>query len=263
MRRWFSSPKVRLALIVNGLYFISLVTPAAAPHRRPRLFPPAQDQYDIPVGPPPAAAEKRKPYVLAPLPPPSAPVKATTYVAKQFDQLDVYLTNDLTLLSRPDHRLLLSPTFTTRASKPEPPDSILLRFVAYSSGQTLSNTTPLTITADGREMIDGRARFWYNGNAVTPPQGVPFIEGLGVELPYELFLDIISARQVVIELGADRVELTANQIEALRDMHRQLPQQLEDPPLPAGEPGKTYGAVAEPRVSQGYVFTQPPGRGRP
>ena len=34
---WLSSPKVRLALIVNGLYFISLFTPTT-PYTRPRLF---------------------------------------------------------------------------------------------------------------------------------------------------------------------------------------------------------------------------------
>ena len=39
---------------------------------------------------------------------------------------------------------------------------------------------------------------------------------------------MISAKRVVVRLGPDRVELTADQIEALRDMHRCLPQ----PPAP-------------------------------
>ncbi|MBV9926846.1 MAG: hypothetical protein JOZ96_17640 [Acidobacteria bacterium] len=258
MKRWLSSPKVRLGLIVNGLYLISLVTPTAAPHKRPRLFPRPAETYDVqPDDKRPAAAEKKS-YVYAPLPPPpKGPVKATTHVAKQFDQLDVYLTSDLMLIDRPDHRLTLSPTFTTRASRPEMPDSVLLRFVSYSSERTLSNTTPFTIIADGEEMIDGRTHFWYNGNAVTPPEGVPFIEGMGVELPYGTFLNIISARQVVIELGADRVELTASQTDALRDMHLRIFQLEQPPPAPKDSRVAGNGGVI---IQADPVLVRPEGR---
>jgi hypothetical protein len=209
-----SSPKVRLALIVNGLYFISLFTPAT-PHTRPRLFSRAYDN---------SAASKRTPVVTTPAPP-SPPSKATTHVAKQFDQLDVYLTNDLTLVSRPGHRLMLSPTFTTRASKPEPPDSVLLRFISYSDERTLSNTTPLIITADGEDRINVCSHLWYGGNANARTVGGQVVEGVGVELPYYIFVEISYAKEVIVQFGRDRVRLTAEQIDALRDMHCRLPQQ--------------------------------------
>ena len=216
--RWLSSPKVRLALIVNGLYFISLLTPPAAP-TRPRLFARADGYH---------GSSKRAP-VVATLPPPSAPSKATTYVAKQFDQLDVYLTDDLTLVSRPGHRLMLSPTFTTRASKPEPPDSVLLRFISFSDERTLSNTTPLIIIADGKDKFEERVHLWYGGNAVPQIDGGQVVEGVGVELPYDVFVEVSRAKEVIVELGPDRVRLAAEQIEALQDMHRRLAAQQLPP----------------------------------
>ncbi|MBV8857765.1 MAG: hypothetical protein JOZ02_12590 [Acidobacteria bacterium] len=235
---WLSSPKVRLALIVNGLYFISLLTPPAAP-TRPRLFARAAEAR--------TASKQTQPF--APLAPPSAPTKATTKVMKEFDQLDVYLENDLLLVSKPGHRLYLSPTFTTKASRPKEPDSVLLRFVSYSDVKTLSNTTPLSITADGVDEVNESTHLWYGGGAV-PGSSSPVVEGVGVELPYEVFIEIVSARQVIVQLGPDRVELTAVQIEALRDMHRRLPPPEDPPPPPAVKIGRPSAVTAEPKVIQ-------------
>jgi hypothetical protein len=219
---WLSSPKVRLALIVNGLYFISLFTPAW-PHRRPRLF------AHSPEGQLVRPTSKQHP-VYTPLAPPSGSSKAAALLVKEYDQLDVYLTDDLTLVRRPGYRLLLSPTYTTRASKPEPPETVLLRFVSFSDGQILTDDTPLMITADGVNVLDESARRWSSGNAarrsVAEGAGGQVVQGVGVDMSYEAFIETISARQVLIQLGTERVELTANQIEALRDMHRRLPQPL-------------------------------------
>jgi hypothetical protein len=249
---WLSSPKVRLALIVNGLYFISIFTPTT-PHTRPRPFALASATRDA------RGASKRAP-VFAPLPPPSGPSKATTWVNKEFDQLDVYLTNDLTLLKRPGHRLLFSPTFTTRASNPEAPETVLLRFVSYSDEQTFSNNTPLTISADGAR-VDDTANDLYSGNAGLHSVGEgddgEVVETMGVTLPYEDFVEMVSARRVIIQLGPDRVVLTADQIEALRDMHRRLPQQPEDPPPPADKTRQPSAVGVGPRIHLAPSNTQP------
>jgi hypothetical protein len=228
---WFSSPKVRLAIIVNGLYFISLFTPTTQ-HSRPRLFSREYREYgNLEV----REVSKRQP-VYASLPPPSGPSKAATWVNKDFNQLDVYLTNDLTLVNRSGYRLLLSPAFTTRANNPEAPDTVLLRFVSYSNTWTYSDTNWLTITADGRYMWREDLSSRYSKNPVpqsdTEGEGGGIVRTAGINLPYELFIETISARQVIIQFGPDRVELTAEQIEALRDMHRRLPQ----PPPPDDAP---------------------------
>jgi hypothetical protein len=240
-----SSPKVRLALIVNGLYFISLVMPTT-PHTRPRLFARAGERLD-------ARAPKKTTPAYTPLAPPSAeaPKAAVNYV-KDFDQLDVFLSHDLTLVRLPGHTLLLSPTFTTKMSAPEQPRSVLLRFVSYSQQQALDAYAPFVITADGTEV-------WRSGEGATggaAPYGARplhsvasdeagrVIETFGQEIPYDLFLDVISARRVIVELGDDRVELNADQVEALRDMHRRLPQPSEEPP-PPNKTGRVYGLRAE------------------
>lgn len=213
---WLLRPKVLLGLFVNAAYLLfCLAAPARHEQRRPYRF-----------------MSERRPPVYAPLPPPSAPSKATTYYAKASDQLNVYLTNDLTLIRRSGHSLLLSPTFTVHGhGEGGQPGTILLRFIAFSGEQYYDDDSRLLIFADGTEMWPDRpGRLSRLSSGATVPHSVTttedgrFVETFGQEIPYEDFLDIISARQVLIGLGTDRVELTADQLEALRDMHRQLPQ---------------------------------------
>ncbi|HWS87449.1 MAG TPA: hypothetical protein VN282_10815 [Pyrinomonadaceae bacterium] len=252
--RCLSSPKVRLALIVNGLYFISLLTPPT-PHTRPRLF---------------ARASSRTPPIHAPLAPPdTAPAKAAVNYVNNFDQLDVYLTNDLTLVRKPGHTLLFSPTFTTKASVREQPRSVLLRFVSFSEKQFYTERTPLLISANGAykwndtaQIVYGPPRTNTGRHSVTTDAGGSVVETVGVEIPYDTFLEIISARRVIVELGEDTAELNSEQIEALRDMHRRLPQQPEDPPPPADPPGKIYGTAAGPKTSHDNITLQPSDRRR-
>lgn len=240
------SPKVRLALIVNGLYFISAFTPATAPRMRPRLFASAAEHRA-------ALMSTKTPPTYAPLAPPmSVTSKAMTNSLKEFDQLDVYLTNDLTLVSQPGHTLLLSPTFTTRISVPEQPPSVLMRFVSFSKEQVYTDTTPLKISTNGRYKWDDSAdmneayrtsRTNMGRHSVTVDEDGRVAETVGVELPYETFLEIISGRQIIIELGRDTVELNADQLEALRDMHRRLPQALDATPPPAAEGNGPRGEI--------------------
>lgn len=244
---WFSNPKVRLALIVNGLYFISLFTTTTQPHKRSRIFARDYSEYELRD----ARAESKRPPIFAALPPPSGPSKATTWVNKEHDQLDVYLTNDLTLVRKPGYRLLLSPTFTTRASDPEAPDTVLLRFISYADKETPSDPGWLTITADGRNMWHENLSNEYSRNIVRradteedKDNGGKLVNTAGINLPYNLFVETISARQVIVQFGPDRVELTAEQIEALRDMHRRLPQ----PPPPDEKGGITYDLKSAPHA---------------
>lgn len=221
--KWHSSPKVRLALIVNGLYFISLFTPPP-PYARPRLVAHTnrlRAESPEAKAPPAARLEAKAPPAYATLAPPSGPTQAATHYWKERDQLDVYLTNDLTLIRQLGHTLLLSATFTAKVRAPEPPRSVLLHFVSYSQRQMFDRDTPFVIKADGSEL-------WRSGTNARPLHSAAYhgeqvVETFGVEIPYDLFLQVISARRVVVELGDDRVELTPEQIEALRDMRRRLP----------------------------------------
>jgi hypothetical protein len=234
---WLSSPKVRLALIVNGLYFISLVTPTA-PHTRPRLFAHARESRGgdraVPVAQPD--------YV--PLPPPSAPSRASAFESGGL--LHVSLNNDLMLVKRPERRLVLSPSFSARTFPPAEPQSVLLNFILYTTSDEKScpGDCPLTIRANEEVLWPERSAIDPGGHSYGwKREGVPHssdrledgsvvetmaAESFSAEVPYDTFLDIISARRVVVRLGPDWVELTADQIEALRDMHRRLPQPPPD-----------------------------------
>lgn len=230
-----SSPKVRLALIVNGLYFISLFTPTSR-HGRPHLFTHEREM----------RAEHPAQFVLppdyVPLPPPSAPRRATAF--ESGGRIHVSLNDDLTLVKKPGRTLTLSPSFSARTQPQEEPGWVLLRFTLFSNQGTYPDDCLLAITADGAPVWPELARSdrrwpstaWTRESVPHSSTKLPdgqvmetlAAESLSMELPYELFLKMISAKQVRIILGPDRVELTADQIEALRDMHRRLPQ----PPPP-------------------------------
>lgn len=212
---WLSSPKARLALLVNGLYLFTLFAPPLH-WWRARVFPHASEG-------------RRRANVYAPLPPAPGPPKATTYRGSGTSQLEVYLTTDLTLVKRPGHTLLLSPIYTADADGSEPPADILLRFISFSDNQVFADDSPLVIAADGKvlwpEYPYGRATLPdpRSRHSATDGGDGRIIETVGDTLPYDLFVEIVSAHSVVIRLGPDAVELSPEQIEALRDLHRKLP----------------------------------------
>src|ERR1044071_1504557 len=220
---WHSSPKVRLALIVNGLYFISLFTPTT-PHTRPRLFAHAREPW-----------RKSAPQPdHVPLAPPIAAYRASAYESGGL--LHVSLTQDMTLVQRPGRKVLFSPSFSAPTRPPAEPDSALLTFIIQAGEQTCQNDCPLTITADGVTVWTSyshgnspgwqRERVQHSSAKLEDGQVVETLaaESLSTRMAYDAFIGMISAKRVIIRLGPDWVELTADQIEALRDMHRRLPQ---------------------------------------
>jgi hypothetical protein len=233
--RWLSNPKVKLALFVNGLYFLSFYAPPSPYDARPYLLKkPRASLAERPSHAPPAGVPE---YV--PLPPPSAPSRAAAY--ESGGMLHVSLSKDLTLVKRPGRTLLLSPFFSVRTYPPEEPGFVRLNFIIYTGKETsCPGGCPLTITADGETLwalaespappsnTSGWSRKRFPPSSGTLGDGrvleTMAAESLAAEMPYNLFLDMLSAKSVIIKLGPDRVELTADQIEALRDMHRRIPQ---------------------------------------
>ena len=222
--RWLSSSKVRLGLVINVLYLLSLAVPSphsnALPHSRSSARPPARLRS---VNPPD----------YAPLTSQTQPLQAETHYWKHSGQLDVYLTRELTLVRERGHTLLLSPSFNTQALSPERPRTVHMFFTAFSHEQYYDRDTRFVITADGEEL-------WRYGRRAagdeTPPNGKALhsaaldergqvFETLSHEIPYDLFVRIVGARRVTLELGPERVELTSEQMAALLDMHSRLLQQ--------------------------------------
>jgi hypothetical protein len=228
---WLSNPKVKLALLVNGLYFLSFYTPSSPHNARPHFFAQAREE----------VSRRRAPVGLpdyVPLPPPSAPGRAAAY--ESGGMLHVSLSKDLTLVKRPGRTLLLSPSFSAPAYPPGEPEFVRFNFILYSDEETCPADCPLTITADGETLWtiakaeDPRFNTYGWRRERVPHSSSKLQDGRVVEtlaaesfdavLFYETFIDMLSAKRVIIGLGPDRVELTADQIEALREMHRRLPQ---------------------------------------
>ncbi|MET0626646.1 MAG: hypothetical protein ABW250_27180 [Pyrinomonadaceae bacterium] len=223
MSYWLYSSKVRLGLLVNGLYLLSLALPSHSQvGGRPYAYT-YREWTENRTSPPPPTA-------YPPLPAARGESKAETNYVQSADQLDVYLKRDLMLVDVSGHTLLLSPTFSTSGRRAETPRTALLRFVSFSSTQVFDNNSPMVITADGTELwrygTDSGADATPSGakvlHSVTRDEEGRVVETIGHEVPYEVFYNMLVAEHVDITLGRDSVELNTAQVEALRDMHRRI-----------------------------------------
>jgi hypothetical protein len=118
---------------------------------------------------------------------------------------------------------------------------VRLTFARFSNGQACPGNCTLVINTDG-------VRVWPRAgrNDIRPPstnwtrESVPYssrvlsdgsvletlaADTLSTEIPYDVFVEVVSAGRVTIKLGDDSVELSAEKLETLRDMYRQLAQQ--------------------------------------
>jgi hypothetical protein len=222
MPYWLSSSKVRLGLLVNGLYLLSLILPSPSQiGGRSYVRTYARPTFEA------SGMPAKMPPVVVSLPKPTGPTKATSHRDKGSGSVTVYLGKDLTLLETPGSRLLLSPTFTVQPDGS--PDSVLLHFLSYSSEDVLATDNMLSINADGRQVWpayssdDGMVWKGWREDLVPPfvtetEGGV--VENVGKTIPYNVFAKAIGAKTVVLSLGPHVLKLKAEQLEALRDMHR-------------------------------------------
>jgi hypothetical protein len=221
---WLFKPKVQLGLFVNFVFIMfTLVSSAAGEHG-----------YNLQVVPlePLTRPNNGTPIYVA-LPPPTGPSRATSYLDRTSGEINVYLDNDIDLIRRPGFLLLLSPTFTV-SSTGEVPRSVLLRFVSFSGAQYFSYNNKLMLTTDGRQVWPAEgSELWHGWSEEKVPYSTTVdddgrvVETVGKDIPYEIFVRLISAKRVSLKLGPEETVLTAAQLSALRDMYRRLSQPPE------------------------------------
>jgi hypothetical protein len=226
--RWLSSSKVRLALIVNGLYFISVFTPTTQ-HSRPRFF---AHTHEAQVSPLATLAPPVLRPDYAPYPPPSP--RSNAVVDESNGLLNVSLDRDLTLVKRPDRELLLSLNFSARTKPRALPEYIFLTFHLYTDQTSCPYDCPVNVIADDKSLTPVITRPDNTTPASdTPRQRPPFDGEPHVETKYlhwvsarislQEFMEIINAKRVLVGLGPDWVELNSDQMSALREMFVRLP----------------------------------------
>jgi hypothetical protein len=212
---WLFKPKVQLGLFVNFVFVMfTLISSSSGGHAYERAAAVPSNDF---VTPPNTAL----PYI--PLPPPSGPSKAVFFGDRNSGEYSVYLPNDMDIARRQGFVLQLSPIFIVH-NRGEEPRAVLLRFTSYSGAQYFAYDRTLVLKADGQQVWPDAT--WKNWNEETVPRSVALgsngrvVETVGKEIPYEVFAEVVKARRVSLSLGPEELELTPEQLGALRDMHR-------------------------------------------
>lgn len=218
---WFYNSKVQFALWVNLFFVLYTLMAPVSPDRRGVY---ATSLYGT----------SACPFPFAPLPPPAAPPKSAV-VDLGGGRANVLLTKDLTLVNKPGRTLVFSPSFGVSTLHPEPPDAVTLRFMIFTEKEACPGSCMLVVNADGTHVWESPANGTFStgwtrekapSTTMTLPDGQVAVtlaaETLTTQIPYTTFIDIISSNRVVLSLGPDKVELTPDQMDALRDMHRRV-----------------------------------------
>ena len=220
---WFFRPKVQLGLLVNFAFVMFMLVSSYAGERaarfRGRVVAVETGYSSVPPSPPPA---------------PSRQSWAFTFNENGRTQVALYY--DLTLVKRADFQLKLAPSFSYRMNSEGDLSNVTLRFIRFSDDEKCPGNCRLVINADD-------VRIWPSGKGRrTPPiqwmretvehSTEPSSNGRTVELmaseiltthiPFDVFVQMIAAKRVTITLGADKAELTSDQIEELHDMYRKF-----------------------------------------
>ena len=221
---WFFRPKVQLGLFVNLIFVVFTVVSPIFGERHGSLY----ISRAVESEPPPM------PHVS--LPPP-APLSKITAV-ESGGLVSVSLTNDMTLVREPGRTLVFAPSFSTRARPAaELPSTVTLRFTIFSGEEACPDACMLVINADGSRVWESAANGTFSTDwtrVKVPASTITLADGQVAEtlaaetfttqIPYAMFVDILSARRVVLSLGPDKVELTYEQMQTLREMNRRVVQ---------------------------------------
>lgn len=220
MVEWLFRPKVQLGLLVNFAFV---------------MFTLVSSLTDVPPGVGGCLPYASPAIPYAPLPPPAE--QSIVAAVESGGRLNVFLNNDLTLVKKKGRTLVLSPSFNTSARPVEPPANVTLSFMIFSGSakEACPDACMLVINADGSRVLERAASGTFSKgwtHEKIPDSTMKLSDGQIVEtldtetfttqIPYSTFIEFISAKRVVLSFGPDKVELTHDQIEALRDMHRRV-----------------------------------------
>jgi hypothetical protein len=219
---WLFKPKVQLGLLVNFIFVMfTLVSSSAGSHRQSTRV-----LIEEPRG---VAVEERhgvaavetiddNKFRYVQLPPRRGPSQATSYRDQQSGQLSVYTTQELTLVRKDGRALTLWPVFYVNGPSIVPPRKVLLRFTSKSTAQLYKDECELEIRSEAGTYLWQALPVTHESAKKGGARGV--VERLETDIPYSVFLKLVTSKSVTLRVGVEEIPLTESQMSALRDMQR-------------------------------------------
>ncbi len=127
-------------------------------------------------------------------------------------------TNPLTLAGNSENGLFLSPNFIVFGRKVVTPPSIEFEFISYSPQRKFLVNRTLQILSHDRALYSDRLVLATWG---TSPDAT-VTEVLVAKIPNKNFTNLIGEKSLSLVVGEARLELTEDNLEALRDLKRMI-----------------------------------------
>ena len=165
----------------------------------------AQDRVEISTDPPP-------PMIKLPV------VKEVGKAQAVYDERgDATIVQTRYLQVQGDWRngILLRASFRSQGKNISKPSFVTFTFSSMAGDRTYADQRELKISLDGRPALSGVAQY-VSGYT----DGVVYSITVKQDIPYDLFLEIVSAKGVKIQLGPTEFELKESDVDALRDVRR-------------------------------------------
>lgn len=212
---WLFKPKVQLGLFVNFAFVMFTLVSSGAYVRRV----PVAERHDFAVAErsePAAPAEAAFRYV--PLPPRPGPSQAASFRDQNTGQISVYATREFTLVKKDGRALTLWPIFYVTGPSITPPRKVLLRFTSTAPARFYSDECDLDINAEAGATFSATLPVSHDRTSTGGAQAV--LETMVQDIPYPVFLKLVTSKRVTFKVGGEEVALTEAQLNALRDMQR-------------------------------------------
>jgi len=217
---WLYKPKVQFGLFVNlAFVMFTLGSPyAGTVTYLTCVTVEGRDGSAAAERPEPAAEVAAATFRYVPLPPRLGRPQATSFRDQNTGQISVYATREFTLVNKNGRTLTLWPIFYVTGPSITPPRKVLLRFTSSAPERFYSDECELEISAESGANFS--AVLPVSHDRITTGGAQSVAETLVQDIPYPVFLKLVTSKRVTFKVGDEEIALTETQLNALRDMQR-------------------------------------------
>jgi hypothetical protein len=215
---WLFRPKVQLGLLVNFAFVMFTLASSSTGARRQRVVVDVRRGFDAVESSSSAAGAADDTSSYVPLPSRFGPSQALAYHYPEAGQIIVSTTHDLTLVRKDGRMLTLWPSFYVNGNSINPPRKVLLPFTSSAPARNYADECELEIGTEAGMIFWGTLPVSHDRLSKGRAQGV--VERMGQEIPYSVFVKLVTSKRVTLKVGDEEITLTDEQLSALRDMQR-------------------------------------------